>query len=861
MTAEINQLSTLLWQLLGFDEPVRVRDVELSAVNDEHQLREKLARVVMDEMYQFVGLLDRKGRLLDVNRAALEGAGIRLEDLKGKPFWEARWWRVSEEIMEDQRQACLRAADGTFVRYDVEVYGEAAGEHTIIIDYSLIPVTDQSGAVVFLLAEGRNITEKKRAEAEIARKNHELELLLARIRELDEVKSQFFANVSHELRTPLALMLGPTERMLQAASLTDTDRRDIEIIRKNAFMLLKHVNDLLDVAKLDAGQMGLDYQEADLAALVRSMAGHFEALAPERNVRFLVRAPEALAAQVDRSKIERVALNLLSNAFKFTPTGGRIVCTVGQADDRWAVISVQDSGPGVPPQMREAIFERFRQADGSASRRAGGTGLGLAVTKEFVELHGGSVSVADSPGGGALFQVSLPLKAPDGTAVRPADEAEAAPERNPTVAGMLGQLSETHTAEAEPMSPAPDRTGAPLVLVVEDNADLRRFMVETLRYRFDLRIASDGRQGLDMAREHRPDVILTDIMMPRMSGDQMIEAIREDPALADTPILVLSAKADDALRIRLLRRGAQDYVVKPFSPEELTARVANLADVKRARDVLRGELKSSQRNIEALAKDMAARSRQLARALDEAHVARQQAEAAAAAKSRFLGMASHELRSPLQIFELYLEVLKRAPALAEGREAKAVANLAGASRRMADIVNSILEQSAVESGKISVSPEYFDLRGLAEQVVADVGERAVAQGQTITVEPGNEIVVYTDCKLMRLVLVNLIENAIKHTDGAAVTVSLSEGHDEARCTVADTGPGIAPADQAVIFQPFEQLGDVRRKHTPGVGLGLSLVKSLLETLGGRVELESAHGRGSRFTAVLPRQEADGGDAP
>ncbi|EKV29802.1 multi-sensor signal transduction histidine kinase [Caenispirillum salinarum AK4] len=834
--------------------------MELSATNDEHQLREKLARIVMDEMYQFVALLDRNGRLLDVNRAALEGAGMRLDDLKGKPFWEARWWRVSTAIMNDQREACRRAADGAFVRYDVEVYGEAAGEDTIIIDYSLVPVTDQSGAVVFLLAEGRNISEKKRAEAEVARKNQELELLLARIRELDEVKSQFFANVSHELRTPLALMLGPTERMLQSGSLTQAEHRDIEVIRKNAFMLLKHVNDLLDVAKLDAGQMGVDYQDTDLAALVRSMAGHFEALAPERSIRFLVRAPDSLPAQVDGAKIERVVLNLLSNAFKFTPTGGRIVCSVEQPDDRSAVISVQDSGPGVPLDMRGTIFERFRQADGGATRQSGGTGLGLAVTKEFAELHGGTISVADAPAGGALFQVSLPLSAPEGTVVRPADGDEddtaAAAALNSTVAGMLGQLDEVQQ-ELEAPSRVPERSGAPLVLVVEDNADLRRFMVETLHRRFDLKVAADGRQGLEMARTHHPDVILTDIMMPHMSGDQMVEAIRRDPALADTPVLVLSAKADDALRIRLLARGAQDYVVKPFSPEELTARVSNLADVKRARDVLRSELNSRQRNIETLAKDLAARTRDLARALDEARVARQQAETAASVKSRFLGMASHELRSPLQIFALYLEVLKRSPAATEGATAKAVANLSHASQRMTDIVNTILEQSAVESGKINVSPEAVDLRALMADVVADAGERAVARGQTIVLEPGDAAIVDTDRKLMRLVLVNLIENAIKHADSGTVTIAIADSGAEVRCTVADPGPGIAAANQTLIFQPFEQLGDVRRKHTPGVGLGLSLVKSLLEALGGWVELDSEPGRGSRFTAVLPRTARDG----
>jgi PAS domain S-box-containing protein len=490
-------------QLFEKSASLRVRQVELSAADDVQRHREKLARIVLDEMYQFVALLDAQGNLLEVNRAALEGGGMRMEDIQGKPFWEARWWAVSREIQSQLQRAILRAASGEFVRYDVEIYGRNAGRETIIIDFSLFPVRDQRGEVVFLLPEGRNITEKKRAEEEIARKNRELELLLQRVRELDEVKSQLFANVSHELRTPLALILGPAESMLaQGDNLTERQRRDLAVIRRNASTLLKHVNDLLDVAKMDAGRLSLAYAEVDLAWLVRKVAGHFEALTADREMTFLVEAPAHLPAQVDVEKLERVVLNLLSNAFKFTPRGGLVKLSVEETPQRRALLAVQDSGPGVRPELRQSIFERFRQGEGGSTRQFGGTGLGLSIVRDFVELHGGLVSVTEAPGTGALFLVELPRQAPEGTHVRRQPPAGAqALEADMALRGTLEELAPLEAVRAQARAqPLPGAEERPRVLVVEDNAELNRFLVEALQGEYRVATAFDGQEALEEAR-------------------------------------------------------------------------------------------------------------------------------------------------------------------------------------------------------------------------------------------------------------------------------------------------------------------------------------------------------------------------
>lgn len=573
---------------------IRVRSVELKADDDLQTHREKLAKILLDDMYQFVGLLDAEGILLEVNRAALEGAGILMEEIQGKPFWEARWWQVSEEIRNKQKEAVQRAAAGEFVRYDEEIYGQGSGEGTIIIDYSLNPVTDTSGKVVFLLAEGRNITEKKLAEAEIARKSQELQNLFQKIKELDEIKSQFFANVSHELRTPLALILGPAEKILEEGDyLNPLHRRDLNVIRKNAATLLKHVNDLLDISKLDAGKMLPQYSEVNLSRLIRLTAAHFDALAPQREIKFLVEAPESLDAQVDPDKIERVMLNLLSNAFKFTPSKGRIKVSLNtDPEGENALITVQDSGPGVKEEFKKLIFERFRQAEGGTTRAFGGTGLGLSIAKDFIDLHNGVLSVADAPGGGALFQIKLPLFAPPESRVKKSSY-ESSVEGHSVLKGVIAELSPSGPTPSVKKEGENGETNRPKVLVVEDNLEMNRFIVESLSHEFEVFSAFNGEEGLKRARELRPDLILTDIMMPKMGGDDLVKEVRKDKTLDLMPIIILSAKEDDKLRVNLLRSGAQDFVTKPFSGEEVIARSRNLIELKHARELLQERAKGS----------------------------------------------------------------------------------------------------------------------------------------------------------------------------------------------------------------------------------------------------------------------------
>jgi len=592
---------------------IRVRGTEILATDSRQQYREKLARITLDSMVQFVGLLDARGTVLEINKVALDAVGIDLSAVEGRPFWTTFWWQVSDEINQTLRDSIGRAATGEFVRWDTPIFGRAGGKETIIIDASLCPVVDDRGKVVFICAEGRDITQKKAQEREIAQKNIELQGLLERIRELDEIKTQFFANVSHELRTPLALIIGPAERLIndEPALSREAQRETAQVIVRNAQMLLKHVNDLLDISKLDAGKLRIELQDTDVAALARFIGSHFDLLAAERQVTFQLCMPESLIAAVDAGKVQRIVMNLLSNAFKFVPPGGTVRLQL-EGEGGALRLAVDDSGPGVKPGLRHAIFERFRQGDGGANRQTSGTGLGLAIAQEFAEMHKGRIEVLDSDLGGARFTVSLPLHRLSTADVPP---LTAAPVDRGVLDGFLEELrlpSSASMPRSEVAGVAETAAGSrPTVLVVEDNADMNRFVAQTLSRDYRVITAFDGQQGLEQALAHRPAIIVSDIMMPRVSGAQMIAELRKHCELADMPILLLSAKADEELKVRLLEHGAQDFVTKPFTEGDLRARVRNLIATSEAREALRRAEAVKRQVVEAANRELQERTDRL----------------------------------------------------------------------------------------------------------------------------------------------------------------------------------------------------------------------------------------------------------
>ena len=437
------------------------------------------------------------------------------------------------------------------------------------------------------LAAARTRAKNRRLEALIRERTAEIEAQAAQLKELGEAKSRFFANISHEFRTPLTLSLGLLGDVLAARSgpVPAAAHTDLQQVERSNRILLRLVNQLLDVARIEAHQLTLQVHQVDLAALLRLLAGAFAAVAERDAIAFDQHTPQRLLAWLDPEQVELIVTNLLSNAFKYTPSGGRIRLEL-DADAEAATIRVRDTGPGIDAAHLPHIFDRFYQADDSHQQV--GTGIGLAFVKEVVELHGGTVDVESVAGFGTCFTVALPITRTHYENRAQAvlhDTPMALPEAVPAAPSPARAVSDI--APAPP--PAAEVGDQKTVLVVDDHAEIRAFVRRHLGETYHIEEAADGAEALEKARAHPPDLVLSDVMMPRLDGFGLVAALRADPELDFVPILLLTARAEPEDRLTGLGLGADDYLTKPFSTEELRLRVHNaIARQKRLRLRLQG---------------------------------------------------------------------------------------------------------------------------------------------------------------------------------------------------------------------------------------------------------------------------------
>ncbi|MCB0634393.1 MAG: ATP-binding protein [Saprospiraceae bacterium] len=416
----------------------------------------------------------------------------------------------------------------------------------------------------------RQRMEQRQATLELQLKEQEAH----KLKELDQLKSTFFANISHEFRTPLTLILGPLKQMQKGTFTGDLKKTQTKMIRSGE-RLLELVNQLLELSKLESGRIELIEKEDNLSQFMRALVYSFETPAMDKQIHYQIQLPtEDIQAVFDADKLEKIITNLLSNAFKFCPEKGRIKFSMTteamKANEEFLLrVKLSDNGPGIAEEDLPHLFERF-YSHRTHHENQNGIGIGLALTKELVRLLNGTIEVASTPGEGTTFALSIPLK--QGSEKQPADRTFTVPN---------GEIPVRAVFEETVAIPQAAANGRPSVLVVEDNPDLRAYICEQLGTQYDLLQADHAAVGLEIAWSQIPDLIITDVMMPHMDGNEFCRHLKQDERSSHIPVIMLTARADQENKMQGLSSGADAYLTKPFDPEELALRVQKLIEQRR----------------------------------------------------------------------------------------------------------------------------------------------------------------------------------------------------------------------------------------------------------------------------------------
>jgi signal transduction histidine kinase len=738
------------------------------------------------------------------------------------PYWSPRWAISIVCVLIGLSLLRLARPDAVLTRRDVIasafILASAAG-------LSLI-------TAFFKHSLARSDFLTRRALSGLARREHDarvdldhtsgaLRSALDQLKELDRLKGQFFANISHELRTPLTLILTPLEDMRQGVG--RAQQKTLDVVRRNAERLLRLIDDLLELSRLDAGGLRLTVSETDLRALTSGVYENALATASSRSIKFELRADaNVLCVSGDAHRLEIVLTNLVSNALKYTPDGGAVLLAIQHLPDG-AQIDVSDTGPGIAEEDLPHVFERFFQVLRSDRRRAaGGVGIGLALAKELVELHGGRIWVNSSLEQGSVFSVFLPYGREH---IRPElierRQRERASDNAPTplepwagTTGATPRTAESGTTSSAPPRGAPDtpilmrgRRRARIVLA-EDQAELREFIGELLKVDYDVACAPDGARALELVRAQRPDLVISDVMMPELSGAQLCAQIKRDARLANTPVILLTARAGAEATLEGYAQGADDFVAKPFHPRVLRARV-------RAQLLLR-----------KMALDLAER------------------EKLAAVGTLAAGIL-HEVRNPVNAILNAARVLSEGPVDAD--TARRLLSVVGDCAARIHQLTESLDQHARPSDAGGGAPS--DVAKGIDATLALLGHRL--RDVEVRRDYGKRRVTRAPAGPVNQIFLNLLDNAL-NAGARTLAISIAEDRDagQLRVSIEDDGRGVPSELRESIFDAFVSGG------TKGSGLGLYLSRCIAEQHGGALALcERPGAPGALFTLSLPLADA------
>ena len=645
--------------------------------------------------------------------------------------------------------------------------------------------------------------ERKRAEA---------------LAELDRAKTAFFSNVSHEFRTPLTLMLGPLEDALTEDGLPPDTQETLKTAHRNSLRLLKLVNTLLDFSRIEAGRIDAVYEPVELATFTSDLASNFRSAIERAGLKLVVDCPKLdEVVYVDREMWEKIVLNLLSNAFKFS-FAGEIRVAVKPAGETVELI-VSDNGTGITSDELPHLFERFHRVKDARGRSYEGSGIGLALVMELVKLHGGNIRVTSEVDRGTTFTISIPT----GTAHLDEQRIGA-----PRVLSSTGLRAQTFVEEASRWLPAESgfQSAAPArsthsqtapnsdgrILLADDNADMREYLCHLIASNYEVVAVADGQAALAEAEKSSFDLVLTDIMMPRLDGFGLLRALRADDRTRAIPVIMLSARAGEEQRVEGLAAGADDYLVKPFSARELLARIES--NLKLAR--LRHEQERR--------------------------------------KDEFLATLAHELRNPLAPINNGLQLIRLA-----GGDPATLNQARGMMERQLQhlqrLVDDLLDVSRISRNKLELRKEFVELDAVVRSAIETSRPLIESANQELIARmPDESVLIDADPIRLAQAFANLLNNAAKYSEKPGQILLEAQSKAEGvEIRVRDTGIGI-PADKLpTIFDMFVQVDSSLERSQGGLGIGLTLVKRLIQMHGGTVEVRSdGPGKGSEFIVRLPR---------
>ncbi|AKL96030.1 signal transduction histidine kinase [Clostridium aceticum] len=676
--------------------------------------------------------------------------------------------------------------------------------------------------------------ERKRAEA---------------LAEIDRAKTNFFCNISHEFRTPLTLILGPLEELLQGPLMEET-RGELETIHRNALRMLKLVNSLLDFSSIEAGRVQAVYRATDLSTYTAELASAFRSMIERVGMKLVIDCPPLPEpVYVDQGMWEKIILNLLINAFKFTFDGQITVAIRWQGD--YVKLTVEDTGIGIPKHEQSKLFDRFHRVENVKSRTHEGSGIGLSLIKELVKLHGGFIGVESEVNCGSKFFIKIP-KGSDHLPQDQIDHSHIETSIETGAASYVDEISSwvpkvfTKEVDSKISSTLLAATGlsSDRILIVEDNKDMQEYLYRLLGQKWDVEVVSDGLTALEVALLNPPSLILTDVMMPGLGGIELLRKLRSNPHTREIPIILLSARAGEEARIEGLEEGADDYLVKPFKARELIAKIdAQIKLIKIRRDALEREnklLQESKKLNEIIIKMKSEKVRAL--------------EDAMKIKDEFLVIMSHEFKTPLNVINAALQAINDLYShLLPEKVKKHLKRIKTNCFRQIRLVNNLLDITRYNAGHMKLHKRNLDIvflsRSITESVLIFANQKGVGIYFSSSIE---DLEMAIDEEKYERILLNLLSNAIKFTPkGNSIYVHVFCEGSKVLISVKDEGVGIPQDKQEHVFERFGQVDNTLTRQAEGTGIGLSLVKTLVSAFDGTIELESKVGCGSTFTVILP----------